>query len=117
VIGENRRVLEAVAALKQGRLERLGQLMNASHVSLRVDYEVSSAELDELVWAAWSVEDTLGSRLTGAGFGGCTVTLARQNAVAELTQRLEEKYYRPRAIAPRVYPCRPSPGAEFRELD
>lgn len=74
---ENNRTLKAVQALKDGDLETFGALMNASHVSLRDDYEVSCHELDVLAETAWTVPGVLGSRMTGGGFGGCTVSIVR----------------------------------------
>ena len=74
---ENQRTLQAVAALQADDIDLFGQLMNASHVSLRDDYEVTGAELDTLVEEAWKVEGVIGSRMTGAGFGGCTVSIVK----------------------------------------
>jgi galactokinase len=78
VVSENERVEHGATLLADGDLEAFGQLMDASHASLAEDYEVSCAELDALVEIAQSVEGVLGTRMTGAGFGGCTVTLARR---------------------------------------
>ncbi|MBN1517028.1 galactokinase [Candidatus Sumerlaeota bacterium] len=111
VVSENARVQLARELLKAGKLEEFGLLMNQSHISLRVDYEVSSVELDELAWTAWSMPGVLGSRMTGAGFGGCTVTLVRSSEVETLKSKLDERYYAPRALEPRVYRCMPSAGA------
>ena len=72
---ENQRTIKAVQALKANDIELFGKLMNASHVSLRDDYEVTGIELDTLVEEAWKVEGVIGSRMTGAGFGGCTVSI------------------------------------------
>lgn len=91
VVTEIQRTLDAAAALERGDLARFGRLMNESHDSLRDDYEVSSVELDSLVSAAREVDGVLGSRLTGAGFGGCTVTLLRKNAVDNAIRRMREK--------------------------
>lgn len=88
VVAENRRVLDAADALAQGDLPALGRLMNASHDSLRDLYEASHADLDRLVDTARGIDGVLGSRLTGAGWGGCTVTLCRDDAVPELERRL-----------------------------
>ena len=78
---ENQRTIKAVEALKNNQLELFGELMNASHVSLRDDYEVTGEELDTLVEEAWKVEGVVGSRMTGAGFGGCTVSIDRKSVV------------------------------------
>ncbi len=81
VITENSRTLTAIEALNRDDLEQFGQLMNQSHDSLRDDYEVTGKELDTLVDEARKVEGTLGSRMTGAGFGGCTVSIVKEDAV------------------------------------
>lgn len=91
VITEILRTLDAATALENGDFQRFGQLMNESHDSLRDDYEVSSKELDSLVTAAREIDGVLGSRLTGAGFGGCTVTLLRKNAVDKAIQHMRAK--------------------------
>lgn len=78
---ENQRAIKAVAALKEGNVELFGKLMNASHVSLRDDYEVSCEEIDILVDLAWSIPGVIGSRITGGGFGGCTVSIVENDAV------------------------------------
>lgn len=78
---ENQRTIQAVEALKANDIRRFGQLMNASHVSLRDDYEVTGRELDTLVEEAWKVDGVIGSRMTGAGFGGCTVSIVEDRAI------------------------------------
>ena len=75
------RRISRIEALKQGKIELFGKLMTASHVSLRDDYEVTGKELDSLAQAAWQVDGVLGSRMTGGGFGGCTVSLVRDEAI------------------------------------
>ena len=90
VVAENQRVLDATAALRSGQLDRFGALMNASHDSLRDDFEVSCPQLDLLVELANGTEGVLGSRMTGAGFGGCTVSIVHRDAVDQLTDRLAE---------------------------
>lgn len=89
---ENQRTVQAVEALKNNDLERFGKLMNASHVSLRDDYEVTGAELDTLVEEAWKIEGVIGSRMTGAGFGGCTVSLVKDEAVDKFIERVGRAY-------------------------
>ena len=88
VVAENERALAAVAALKSGSLDAFGRLMTESHRSLRDDFEVSCEQLDLLVELAHDTEGVLGSRMTGAGFGGCTVSLVQKDAVPELINRL-----------------------------
>jgi galactokinase len=89
---ENQRTLKAVEALKAGDIVSFGELMNASHVSLRDDYEVTGAELDTLVEEAWKVEGVIGSRMTGAGFGGCTVSIVKDQAVEDFICSVGEAY-------------------------
>lgn len=91
VVTEIQRTLDAAAALEKGDFQQFGRLMNESHDSLRDDYEVSSKELDSLVSAAREVDGVLGSRLTGAGFGGCTVTLLRKDAVDKAIRHMKAK--------------------------
>lgn len=89
---ENRRVIRAVEALDKGNLMEFGNLMKESHASLRDDYEVTGKELDTLVEFAWEQEGTIGSRMTGAGFGGCTVSIVENNKVDEFIRNVGKKY-------------------------
>lgn len=89
---ENQRTLKAVAALEANDIAQFGQLMNASHVSLRDDYEVTGIELDTLVEEAWKVEGVIGSRMTGAGFGGCTVSIVKDEAIEAFKKQVGEAY-------------------------
>lgn len=89
---ENRRTVRAVEALKQNDIALFGQLMNESHVSLRDDYEVTGIELDTLVEEAWKVDGVIGSRMTGAGFGGCTVSIVKDEAVARFQEQVGQAY-------------------------
>ena len=89
---ENQRTIKAVAALKAGDLETFGKLMNASHVSLRDDYEVTGKELDTLVETAWKQEGVIGSRMTGAGFGGCSVSIVKEEAIDDFIKNVGEIY-------------------------
>jgi len=111
IVTENDRVREAVRVLEQGDLKFFGRLMNASHKSLRDDYEVSSKELDALVELAWQQPGVLGARMTGAGFGGCTVNLVEQAAADSFVQAVQEGYERALGLKAEVYVCRPSDGA------
>jgi galactokinase len=115
VVEENERVLKAADALENGDVEAAGRLFSQSHASLRDLYEVSSPELDALVEIAGSVPGVLGSRLTGAGFGGCTVTLVRRDTVAALSAAVTDAYPARTALHPQVFEVRPAPGA--RTLD
>jgi galactokinase len=111
VIGENARVEHAVEAMKLGDMPALGSLMNESHESLRFDYEVSSRELDALVAAARQAEGCLGSRLTGAGFGGCTVSLVREQAVPGFIEQVGREYRRRTGLDAAIFACRAVDGA------
>lgn len=89
---ENQRTIRAVQALKAGDLKQFGELMNESHVSLRDDYEVTGIELDTLVENAWKQEGVIGSRMTGAGFGGCTVSIVREDGIDSFIRNVGEAY-------------------------
>ncbi|MCI6189769.1 MAG: galactokinase [Clostridium sp.] len=89
---ENQRTLKAVEALKNKDLVTFGKLMNESHISLRDDYEVTGKELDTLVSLAWQQEGVIGSRMTGAGFGGCTVSIVKEENIEAFTKNIEEGY-------------------------
>ena len=89
---ENQRTIKAVEALKNNDIERFGALMNASHVSLRDDYEVSCEEIDVLVELAWKIEGVVGSRITGGGFGGCTVSIVKNDAVDTFIEQVGNGY-------------------------
>lgn len=108
---ENQRTKKAVEALKAGDLQQFGQLMNASHVSLRDDYEVTGKELDTLVEAAWEQEGVIGSRMTGAGFGGCTVSIVRGDAIERFASRVGEIYKNVIGYAADFYVVEPGDGA------
>jgi len=89
---ENQRTIKAVEALKEGNLKAFGQLMNASHVSLRDDYEVTGKELDTLAEAAWAQPGVVGARMTGAGFGGCTVNIVENDFVDAFIENVGKIY-------------------------
>jgi galactokinase len=113
VITENERVLEAVAALDAGDHAALGRAFAASHASLRDRYEVSSPELDALVDIALGTPGVVGSRMTGAGFGGCTVTLARPDAVEALRRRVATEYPARTGLRATLWELRAAGGAGF----
>ena len=89
---ENQRTIKAVEALKANDIALFGKLMNESHVSLRDDYEVTGEELDTLVEAAWKIDGVIGSRMTGAGFGGCTVSIVKDEAVDRFIDQVGKTY-------------------------
>ena len=89
---ENQRTIDAVSALKEGNIKRFGELMNQSHISLRDDYEVSCEEIDILVDLAWKIPGVIGSRITGGGFGGCTVSIVKNDAVDTFIESIGKAY-------------------------
>jgi galactokinase len=111
IISENDRVLQAVAALQVGDLHKAGTLMDASHVSLRDLYEVSSAELDAMVDLLRAQPGCYGARLTGAGFGGCAVALMAAGAVAAAIPAVAQAYHARTGLTPSLYPTRAAAGA------
>jgi galactokinase len=110
VVGENDRTLRSAAALEAGDLATFGRLMNESHASLRDNYEVSTPDMDTLVEAAWRMPGCYGSRLTGAGFGGCTVSLVRKDAVAQFRHDVAAEYRAATGRETTIYTCRASDG-------
>ncbi len=111
VVHENSRVNRFVEAAQNSRLPLMGRLLVESHRSLQYDYEVSCAELDFLVDTALEIEGVYGSRMTGGGFGGCTVTMLDTDAVARFREEIARAYEKRFQIAPQIYECRPSAGA------
>ena len=111
VITENERVQEFVAACECGDRDEMGRLFVASHRSLQRDYEVSCEELDFLVDTALGVEGVFGARMTGGGFGGCTVNLVAPDARERFESTISEAYQQRFGIWPEIYECRPSAGA------
>jgi galactokinase len=105
VVTENDRVERAAAALLSGNLEEFGRLMYASHESLRTDYEVSCRELDAVVEIASPLPGVLGARMTGAGFGGSAICLAREAAVDTVIERLRSEYPRMTGKTPQILAC------------
>lgn len=89
---ENQRTVKAVEALKNNDVELFGKLMNESHISLQYDYEVTGIELDTLVEEAWKVDGVIGSRMTGAGFGGCTVSIVKTDAIDSFIDKVGKAY-------------------------
>ena len=111
VVTEDDRVERFVEASERGDLARMGKLLVESHRSLQHDYEVSCAELDFLVDTALGIEGVLGSRMTGGGFGGCTVTMLRPEAADGFRQAITAAYEREFGVTPSIYSCKPSAGA------
>lgn len=111
VVTENERTLRAAEALKRGDCEMLGELMYQSHESLKSDYEVSCRELDMMVEIARGQEGTLGTRMTGGGFGGCTINIVRADAVHSFTGAVAKDYRAATQIEPEIYVVTADDGA------
>lgn len=111
VITENARVLDAAHALENSNLRRFGKLMYESHRSLRDDYEVSCRELDLLVELATACHGVYGSRMTGGGFGGCTITLIESTAAESFQSNIAASYKKQTGIMPDIYICSATEGA------
>lgn len=111
VVTENERTVQAAAALAEGRLAEVGALMSQSHESLRRDYEVSCPELDEAVTAACSETGVYGSRMTGGGFGGCTITLLERDAVPRVSASIERRFAERFNAQPRFFVTNAAAGA------
>ena len=117
VVTENARVADFVDCSIRGDLARMGRLMVESHRSLQNDYEVSCPELDFLVDTALSIDGVYGSRMTGGGFGGCTVTMLRSDALPHFQQQIVSAYESRFQVTPQLYPCHPSAGAGEEAAD
>lgn len=111
VVGEVQRTSDAVKALKAGDLTLFGQLMNASHVSLRDDYEVTGLQLDTMAEEAWKIEGVIGSRMTGGGFGGCTVSLVKDEAIDTFIEKVGAAYEAKTGLKPDFYIAEIGDGA------
>ncbi len=111
VVGEVQRTLDAVEALKKGNLSAFGEMMNASHISLRDDYEVTGFQLDTMAEEAWQIDGVIGSRMTGGGFGGCTVSLVKDEAIDTFIAKVGEAYEARTGIKPDFYIAEIGDGA------
>ncbi len=111
VVGEVQRTTDAVKALKAGDIAAFGKLMNASHVSLRDDYEVTGLQLDTMAEEAWKIDGVIGSRMTGGGFGGCTVSLVKDEAIDTFIQQVGANYEAKTGIKPDFYIAEIGDGA------
>ncbi|MEK7398776.1 MAG: galactokinase [Candidatus Poribacteria bacterium] len=116
VIKENIRVLESVEAIEEFDLLKFGDLMNESHIGLRDEYEVSCPELDAMVEIAWKIDGVIGSRMTGAGFGGCTVSVVVEDSLQELIDKVNEEYPKRTGLQPEIYICTAEDGAGVVEI-
>jgi galactokinase len=111
VVTENARVPSAAAALRIGDLDEIGALMRASHVSMRDDFEISTPEVDAMVESAMRANGTIGARMTGGGFGGCTVNLVRAGEAAAFAASVQASYEGVTGRVPEIYTCAASDGA------
>ena len=111
VVSEIKRTTDAVAALKAGNLEKFGELMNGSHDSLRSDYEVTGEELDTMVEEARKIEGVIGSRMTGGGFGGSTVSLVKDESVDKFIEQVGKNYEARTGLKPEFYVAEIGEGA------
>ena len=112
VVGENERTLKAASALAFGNLAEMGMLMSQSHQSLKDDYQVSCHELDVLVESAMSLPGVLGARMTGGGFGGCTISLVAEAAVGSFMQKVAQEYEATTQITPEIFVTHATDGAD-----
>jgi galactokinase len=103
IITENARVVEAVKVLKENNIERFGEIMNQSHDSLKDDYEVTGLELDTLVYEGRKLSGVLGTRMTGAGFGGCTISIVKKADSSEFMSVLSKEYQKKTGLVPDFY--------------
>ena len=116
VIGENARTLAAAESLERGDVERVGQLMDESHASLRDDFAVSRPELDVMVSIARAQDGCHGARMTGAGFGGCAVALVSRDAADRFARETARRYQEATGLVPAVYVCAASAGATVERV-
>ncbi len=113
IVTENARVLEAVEVMKAGNVKRLGELFNASHISLRDDFEVTNEALNQIVECAQEQSGCYGARMTGAGFGGCAVALVQEEKAEEFTHAVSAAYRQKSGLDASVYVCKASEGASI----
>jgi galactokinase len=113
VVTEKHRVLQVEKALQNMDMDLLGRLLNESHDSLKNDYEVTGYELDSLVEVLQSIEGVSGARMTGAGFGGCAVSLAKKGVIQQHIPMISEKYRALTGLQPEFYPAVPSEGVRL----
>lgn len=117
VVKENERVIQAVQALQEGNIQHFGTLLNQSHDSLRDDYEVSCVEIDTLVDIARSIDGTEGSRITGGGFGGCTVNIVKESALEDFQTVLLEEYAKRTEITADIYIVKAEDGVRVETTE
>lgn len=111
IVGEDQRVLDFISASARSDTQSMGKLMNASHISLRDDYQVSCTELDVMVEAAWRAPGVIGARMTGAGFGGCAVALVEKTQAETFVAQVAPAYEQATGLTPNLYVCQAEDGA------
>ena len=111
MISENARTLRAAEAMRQGDAAKMGRLMDASHTSMRDDFEISCDELNAMVTCARQQEACYGARMTGGGFGGCAVALVRADAAQDFAATVADCYQESTGLTPNVYVCTATDGA------
>ena len=116
VIEENTRTRQAVRAISQKDADKLGQLINASHISLRDDFEVSSLQLDQMVDFAQQESACYGARMTGAGFGGCAIAVVQPDSVRNFCETVTINYQKATGLKPEIYPCTATDGATITAI-
>ena len=116
VLGENTRTRQAVRAMSQKDADKLGQLINASHISLRDDFEVSSLPLDQMVDFAQQESACYGARMTGAGFGGCAIAVVQPDSVRNFCETVTINYQKATGLKPEIYPCTATDGATMTPI-
>jgi galactokinase len=113
VVSEIQRTVDAVSALRANEIETFGEMMNASHISLRDDYEVTGEQLDAMAEEAWKIDGVIGSRMTGAGFGGCTVSLVKEEDVDKFIDTVGQNYKNRTGITPDFYVAEIGDGSKL----
>jgi galactokinase len=116
VVSEDERTLQAVAAIRAGDLRRFGELLDASHVSMRDDFEISNRELNEMVRLAQAHPACWGARMTGGGFGGCAVAVVRSEQAGSFRAEIAKSYQAATGIEPKIYICYPAQGASVEKI-
>jgi galactokinase len=113
IVTENERTVRAAEVMRQGDADTLGKLMNASHTSMRDDFEISSRELNVMVECALKEYGCYGARMTGAGFGGCAVALVHTDSADAFMANIAQCYQNATGLSPNIYACRAANGAEM----
>ena len=111
IITDDQRVLDAMQAMRTNDLVRLGNILNAGHISLRDDFEITNEALNQIVEAAQEQSSCYGARMTGGGFGGCAIALVDSGKVDAFVDSVEKAYRKKSGLEPQIYVCKASAGA------